>query len=473
MSEPAASGPRPSYFYNPIFPTFYFGLHHPMKPFRAAMVNELILSYGLDEHLNYYQPRDATFQDLTLYHTPDYIRFLKNIAPETVQKFQDIAKKYNLTDDCPVFSGLYDYCAITVGGSMTACAHLNHGITSTSISWMGGFHHAKASESSGFCYANDIVLGIIELLKVHERVAYFDIDIHAGDGVEEAFYTTPRVLTCSVHKYGKDFFPGTGNLYDTGAEAGKGYAVNFPLDDSVTDNMYIYIFRELCEAIFQYYRPSAVVLQCGADSLAGDRLGCFNLTLKGHGECVRILKNVCHRSAGPDVPLFLCGGGGYTARSAAKCWTYETAIMCGQMLSEQIPANQFYEYYGPDFSLLINRINMPNQNKEAEIERKLRTIKDQLRGLRINVAGGATMNEVPLAHAEADADLYKGKDRDYDGGRLHEEDLKGNGQHEGEGVSEGERRRARGHRSEPTVVMIDGTADKGLKHEMDGASDNE
>lgn len=82
-------------------------------------------------------------------------------------------------------------------------------------------------EASGFCYANDLVLGILELLKVHERVLYVDIDIHAGDGVEEAFYTTNRVLTLSFHKYDTDFFPGTGNLFDNGADQGKGTPLIF------------------------------------------------------------------------------------------------------------------------------------------------------------------------------------------------------------------------------------------------------
>ena len=93
----------------------------------------------------------------------------------------------------------------------------------------GGLHHAKKSEASGFCYINDIVLAILELLKYHARVLYIDIDIHHGDGVEEAFYTTNRVMTVSFHKFG-DFFPGTGDIKDDGAEKGKRYSINVPLD---------------------------------------------------------------------------------------------------------------------------------------------------------------------------------------------------------------------------------------------------
>ena len=101
----------------------------------------------------------------------------------------------------------------------------------------GGLHHAKKSEASGFCYVNDIVLAILELLKKHQRVLYIDIDIHHGDGVEEAFYCTDRVMTVSFHKYG-EYFPGTGDIADVGSSDGKHYAVNFPLRDGIDDASY-------------------------------------------------------------------------------------------------------------------------------------------------------------------------------------------------------------------------------------------
>lgn len=105
-------------------------------------------------------------------------------------------------------------------------------------------HHAKKAEASGFCYINDIVLAILELLKVHHRVLYVDIDIHHGDGVEEAFYATDRVMTVSFHKHG-DFFPGTGALGDTGYNDGKYYAVNVPLKEGMDDESYKFVFEPI------------------------------------------------------------------------------------------------------------------------------------------------------------------------------------------------------------------------------------
>ena len=148
----------------------------------------------------------------------------------------------------------------------------------------------KKSEASGFCYINDCVLSIIELLKVHERVLYLDIDIHHGDGVEEAFLTTNRVMTCSFHKYG-DYFPGTGSVNDVGVNAGENYSINYPLNDWIDDATYVDIFQTVVGDIMNKFAPGAIVLQCGADSLAGDRLGLFNLTLKGHAECVKFVKS--------------------------------------------------------------------------------------------------------------------------------------------------------------------------------------
>ena len=128
---------------------------------------------------------------------------------------------------------------------------------------------------------------------------YIDIDVHHGDGVEEAFFTTDRVMTASFHKYG-EYFPGTGDLRDIGAGKGKYYAVNVPLRDGMDDESYESIFVPIMTKVMETFQPSAVVLQCGADSLTGDRLGCFNLTVKGHGKCVEFVKKY-------NLPFMLLG----------------------------------------------------------------------------------------------------------------------------------------------------------------------
>lgn len=190
---------------------------------------------------------------------------------------------------------------------------------------------------------------------------YIDIDVHHGDGVEEAFYTTDRVMTCSFHKYG-EYFPGTGELRDIGVGAGKYYAVNFPLRDGITDETYKSVFEPVINHVMEFYRPEAVVLQCGADSLSGDRLGCFNLSMKGHANCVEFVKKF-------GLPTLVLGGGGYTMRNVSRAWCYETGVLVGQKVGPDLPYSDFYEYFGPDYELDVRPSNMENLNSREYLEK--------------------------------------------------------------------------------------------------------
>lgn len=284
-----------------------------------------------------------------------------------------------------MFDGLYEFCQLSAGGSVAGAVKLNKEAADIAINWAGGLHHAKKSEASGFCYVNDIVLAILELLKYHQRVLYIDIDIHHGDGVEEAFYTTDRVMTVSFHKYG-EYFPGTGDLRDIGAGKGKYYAVNFPLRDGIDDDSYESIFMPILTKVMETYQPSAVVLQCGADSLTGDRLGCFNLTLKGHAKCVEFVRRY-------NLPLLILGGGGYTIRNVARCWTYETAVALGGDIANELPYNDYFEYFGPDFKLHISPSNMANQNTPEYLDKIKTRLFENLRML--PCAPGVQMQAIP------------------------------------------------------------------------------
>lgn len=267
-----------------------------------------------------YRPHKATQDEMTKFHSDEYIRFLRSIRPDNMNEYSKQMQRFNVGEDCPVFDGLYEFCQLSAGGSVASAVKLNKQAAEICINWGGGLHHAKKSEASGFCYVNDIVLGILELLKYHQRVLYIDIDVHHGDGVEEAFFTTDRVMTVSFHKYG-EYFPGTGDLRDIGAGKGKYYAVNIPLRDGMDDDSYESIFVPIMTKVMETFQPSAVgkiksiyifiqnrnakhlfhiVLQCGADSLTGDRLGCFNLTVKGHGKCVEFVKKY-------NLPFMLLG----------------------------------------------------------------------------------------------------------------------------------------------------------------------
>ncbi|PIO38896.1 hypothetical protein AB205_0041160, partial [Aquarana catesbeiana] len=233
----------------------------------------------------------------------------------------------NVGEDCPVFDGLFEFCQLSTGGSVASSVKLNKQQTDIAVNWAGGLHHAKKSEASGFCYVNDIVLAILELLKYHQRVLYIDIDIHHGDGVEEAFYTTDRVMTVSFHKYG-EYFPGTGDLR--------------------------------CLFVFP-----------------------------GHAKCVEFMKTF-------NLPLLMLGGGGYTIRNVARCWTFETAVALDTEIPNgqyKLPYNDYFEYFGPDFKLHISPSNMTNQNTNEYLEKIKQRLFENLRML--PHAPGVQMQAIP------------------------------------------------------------------------------
>jgi len=362
-----------AYYYDAEVGNYYYGMGHPMKPHRIRMTHDLIVAFELYKKMEVYEPYRLTQSDMAQFHTDDYLNFLKKATPETSEcsTFKTDQDRYNMDLDCPIFDGLFEFCQISSGGSVGGAYKLNNQTSDICINWAGGLHHAKKAEASGFCYVNDIVLGILELLRFHDRVLYIDIDIHHGDGVEEAFYTTNRVMTVSFHKYG-EYFPGTGHIDDTGYGNGRNYALNFPLKDGLDDDSFCQIFKDVISKVMDSYRPGCVVLQCGADSLTGDRLGSFNLTLRGHGYPLQFLKKL-------KVPLLVLGGGGYTIRNVARAWAYETSLCLDTELPNDLPHNDYFEYYGPDFQLHITPSNQVNMNTRYDLEKTTNKLLEMLK----------------------------------------------------------------------------------------------
>lgn len=349
-----------SYHYNRRVENMHFGRTHPMKPWRLTLTKHLVMGYGLQFAMDNYDALPASKDTVEAFHDPEYVDFLSRVSPQT---FPELCKIYenripqsypgevvtlgpfNLSTspgaDCPVFDGMQEYLFLYTGATMEAVSALTNHQSDIAINWSGGLHHAHKSEASGFCYINDIVLAILELLKCHQRVLYIDIDVHHGDGVEEAFASSDRVMTLSYHRYGivdedsKEkhlFFPGTGALNSNGNERsiGNHFALNVPIPSGIDDDQFLYLFKTITGRTLEHFRPEAIVLQCGADSLGGDRLGQFNLNIRAHGECLAFVKKA-------GVPLLILGGGGYTARNVARAWTHETALAVGATLNEELP----------------------------------------------------------------------------------------------------------------------------------------
>ncbi|KAI9707972.1 MAG: histone deacetylase [Bogoriella megaspora] len=431
-------GHKVTFHYNDNVESHHFGRHHPMKPWRLTLTKQLILSYGLQYAMDCHQTRAATKEELALFHKDDYLDFLQSIRPKDVLTRAEKLRQYNFGEDCPVFDGLWDYCTLYSGATIDATRKLMNHEADIAINWSGGLHHAKKSEASGFCYVNDIVIAIIDLLREHPRVLYIDIDVHHGDGVEQAFASTDRVMTLSYHKYDKDnFFPGTGALDHTGPEnpnnPGAHHSLNVPLRDGIDDDEYIDLFDTITGATIETFRPTAIVLQCGADSLGGDRLGRFNLNITAHGHCVEFIKK-------QGLPLLVIGGGGYTARNVARVWCHETSICVDAQLSNDLPPHIPYmqAFTGVEhgsMQLYPNLSNLevrhPNQHDKAYLENIKVKIFEQLRYLQ--GAPSVQMQWIPPdlmgLREELDEELKEEREQEEVVRRKKERNIGGRGEH--------------------------------------------
>ncbi|KIY50746.1 histone deacetylase complex, catalytic component RPD3 [Fistulina hepatica ATCC 64428] len=367
---------------------YTYGFGHPMKPHRIRMTHELVSVYNMLDKMHVLRAKRATPEEMNAFHTDEYINFLCRVTPETASELTNQGQRYLMGEDNPAFDGVFEYCSISAGGSIAAARQITSGASDIVINWAGGLHHAKKREASGFCYVNDIVLCALELLRIYPRVLYIDIDCHHGDGVEEAFYCTDRVMTCSFHKFG-EYFPGTGNIKDKGRGKGKGYAVNVPLKDGLTDESFKSIFEPIISKVLEVFQPSAIILQCGTDSLSGDKLGCFNLTMKGHANCVQFVRK-------QNIPLVLLGGGGYTVKNVARTWAFETACALGveDTLDPNLPWNEYFEWFGPRYRLEVVATNADDMNiRDGSIRKVKEEVLENLQHMQHAPSVG--MHDVP------------------------------------------------------------------------------
>lgn len=342
---------------------------------RCLLVHGLLKGYNLLKSLRTIHPLVASREDLRLFHSTDYINFLESCEAEKDLEKEDIisrAHDYNLVDDCAPTKRLLTLVGHIAGGTLAAARAIMEKTCDIAIHWEGGWHHAHRSEAAGFCYVNDVVLGILELRRTFRRVLYIDLDVHHGDGVEEAFAGTDKVLTVSVHQYEPGFYPGTGAASDVGFGLGRGYSINLPLRSGASDSTFVRVVTTVVDEVRKRYKPDAVVCQCGADGLSGDPLGAWNLTPGAFVQCVRLVQSW-------GLPLLLLGGGGYVAANAARCWTTITAALLGQDLEEDIPEHHFLMMYGPGYELSLEPGLRRDLNDVAYVDDLLQVVMKQVR----------------------------------------------------------------------------------------------
>ncbi len=285
---------------------------HPFGPDRHdAFMHELERSecWGL---LARRAARPATRADLELFHTPQYLERVAT-ASRAGEGFLDAG-------DTPAFPGVYQAAANVVGGTLEALAAIIEGPQRRAFIPIAGLHHAGRDHAAGFCVFNDCGVAIEAARRRYglQRVAYVDIDAHHGDGVFYAFEDDPLLAFADLHEDGRFLYPGTGDRSETGRGAAVGTKLNIPMPPGATDEQFRRAFEEV-ESYLEAQRPELILLQCGADSLAGDPITHLAYTEAAHAHAAARLRVLAERHCGGR--LLAMGGGGYNRQNLARAWT--------------------------------------------------------------------------------------------------------------------------------------------------------
>lgn len=316
--------------YSSRFGDYSYGEDHPFKVARYRLTHDLMAELGLLDlqGTRVVESPLAPEESLLSFHRRDYLETLKEFSQFDIPRANFF---YGLGDvENPVFQGLYDWSRLVAGGTLEAAKQVvDHGAR-VAFNIGGGWHHAHAARASGFSYLNDAVIAINELIARGLRVAYVDIDAHHGDGVQEAFYTTDRVLTISLHESGRDFFPQTGFTREMGEGEGYGYSVNVPFTAHADDLIFEQAFRRVVLPLLEAYRPDVLVTQLGVDTLRTDPMARLELTTGAIELAARSFLQT-------GLPWVALGGGGYDRLNVARAWTLIWGVMTGTQLPDLLP----------------------------------------------------------------------------------------------------------------------------------------
>jgi acetoin utilization protein AcuC len=238
--------------------------------------------------------------------------------------------------------------AHVVGATAEACRQVWSGESLHSVSICGGLHHAMPDRASGFCVYNDVAVGIRWLLdQGARRVAYVDVDVHHGDGVQAIFYDDPRVLTISLHETGQALFPGTGFPTDCGAPGAEGSAVNVALPPGTADAGWLRAFHAVVPPLVREFAPDVLVSQHGCDSHRDDPLADLMLSVDGQRASYAALHELAHEAAGGR--WVATGGGGYAlVQVVPRAWTHLLAEVAGHPLDPETETPESWRAYVRD-----------------------------------------------------------------------------------------------------------------------------
>jgi acetoin utilization protein AcuC len=311
-----------------------FGPGHPFDPVRVQLTIELATALGVlaAPSVSVLVPQPATDGELETVHDEEYIAAVRHAGRALVP---DIRHGIGTEDD-PVFEGMHEAAALVAGATLAAARAVWSGDALHAVNVAGGHHHAMRGTASGFCVYNDLAVAIKWLLAAGaERVAYVDLDVHHGDGVQDAFYADPRVLTISLHEHPISLFPGTGLPGETGTGEGEGYAVNVAMPAGTADAGWLRAFDGVVVPLLRSFKPTVLVSQHGCDSHRLDPLAHFELTIDAQRLAQVRLHELAHELC--EGRWVATGGGGYAlVEVVPRIWTHLLAIAAGQPIDPEM-----------------------------------------------------------------------------------------------------------------------------------------
>ena len=329
--------PQPIFVGSEAFRRAAFGDNHPLKIIRHSAVMDLtrILGWLSDDNFRACDP--ASTERLLEFHDRAYVKALQH-ADARGRVEREVRDQYQVgTLENPLFEGLFDRAARTVGGSILAAELALEGHTVFHPS--GGTHHGRADRACGFCYFNDPVFAIKTFLDAGiEQVYYVDLDAHHGDGVEIAFFDEPRVSTLSVHEDYRWPYTGSTSYPDE-------RAFNVPVAKGFNDSELAHVMQNAVLPLAETVQAEALVVCCGADCLAGDPLSTMMLSNVALWQAVDQL-------LGLDLPAVIVGGGGYNPWTVTRYWTGLWGRISGQEIPDSLPQRAIELLHGMECDLV-------------------------------------------------------------------------------------------------------------------------
>ena len=331
-----------------------FGPGHPLAPIRIKLTMELARAFGVlsQDDVKVAAAPPASDAELQLVHDPRYIAVVKAAGalaaghgPGPSPDAGTLLACGLGTADDPIFAHMHEASALVAGATLAAARAVWSGSAAHGASIAGGLHHAMRGNASGFCIYNDPAIAIAWLLgQGAERIAYVDIDVHHGDGVQAAFWNDPRVLTISIHQHPATLFPGTGRPTETGGPDAEGSAVNVALPAGTRDAGWLRAIDAVVPPLLREFRPQLLVSQHGCDTHWSDPLANLEISVDAQRTAHATLHKLAHEVAGGA--WLLTGGGGYQlVQVVPRTWTHLLAEAAGYPIDPATPTPQLWREY--------------------------------------------------------------------------------------------------------------------------------